>query len=133
MPEKIKYPTWLYHETENPRIFKTEATAEAALDDGWYDSPAKVPGFLTRAGLAPGGPTEVQAIGELVGVGVELANLIASIDANTKAENCRIVELAYGEDWATGDNGKLNAADLKLAVQMRLQAEPPQDESSPAS
>lgn len=130
---KKNYRAWLYHEKEQPRIFEGEEAAEAALDDGWYDSPAKVPGFLGRVGIENPEPTQVQAIGEVVDTGVELANLIANIEGNSKPQNARIIELAYGEDWTKGDQGKLNAADLKLAVQMRLQAEPPKDESQPAS
>lgn len=36
-----KFPCWRYHETESPRIFKTEDDLLQA-GDGWHDSPAKV-------------------------------------------------------------------------------------------
>lgn len=126
------YRAWRYHETEAPRIFEDQAAADA-LDDGWYDSPAKVPGFLNRVGIPTPTPLEVQATGELVEVGVELSNLVANIEKGAKKDIYRLVELTWGEDWSTGPNSKLKVADLRTAVQMRLQAEPPKDESSPAS
>lgn len=35
--------TWLYHPTYGASLFLEEAQHEAALEDGWYDTPAKFP------------------------------------------------------------------------------------------
>ena len=32
--------TWLYHQTEKPRVFQTAGEVEAALAEGWADTPA---------------------------------------------------------------------------------------------
>lgn len=41
MSEKIEFPKWKYHASEEARIVKS-AEAEAALGAGWVDSPAEV-------------------------------------------------------------------------------------------
>lgn len=34
------HPTWLFHPTEEPRVFTDKAEADQALADGWADTPA---------------------------------------------------------------------------------------------
>lgn len=34
------HPTWLFHPTEDPRVFTDKAEVERALADGWADTPA---------------------------------------------------------------------------------------------
>ena len=34
------YPSWRYHRTEKPRLVRNSAE-DAALEDGWEDTPAK--------------------------------------------------------------------------------------------
>ena len=41
MELKIEYPKWLYHATEDPCLV-ADPEAEAALGDGWQESPAHV-------------------------------------------------------------------------------------------
>lgn len=37
------HPTWLFHATEEPRVFVDEQELAAALADGWADTPAVFP------------------------------------------------------------------------------------------
>lgn len=37
-----KFPAWLYHQTEAPRIFHDAETHDAAIEAGWVDTPAKL-------------------------------------------------------------------------------------------
>lgn len=41
--------TWLYSRTEAPRIFRSAAEVDAALADGWADTPAAFDGQGTSA------------------------------------------------------------------------------------
>lgn len=34
------HPTWLFHATEEPRVFRDAQEANDALRDGWADTPA---------------------------------------------------------------------------------------------
>jgi hypothetical protein len=60
----LLYPVWRYHPTR-PALIVYDATEDAALGPGWYDSPAKCPPVnatpLEAApppvpAMAPGGP-----------------------------------------------------------------------------
>lgn len=37
-----KFPAWLYHQTEEPRVFHDAESHDAAIEAGWVDTPAKL-------------------------------------------------------------------------------------------
>lgn len=38
----MKFPAWLYHPTEEARIFHDADSHDGAIEDGWVDTPAKL-------------------------------------------------------------------------------------------
>lgn len=37
-----RFPAWLYHATEEPKIFHDSESHDAAIEAGWVDTPAKL-------------------------------------------------------------------------------------------
>ncbi len=113
-------PCWLYHATEKPIIVHNKTLLTEKMANGWYKSPAHVPGFIDTPGIAEtrqavkeahmagfkaheesADKAAVNEIGKKVQVVVDEAN--TAIQDRTKVkENLRELEKAileeFGED-----------------------------------
>lgn len=76
--------TWIYHETEEPKIVD-QSEAESYYDDGWADSPAK---FIktTDFGVEPTDVIAVQGLGESIQGVADYVNGSLNIDLMDKDE-----------------------------------------------
>jgi hypothetical protein len=95
MDKKI-YRTWIYHETEEPKIIN-DSEFEEYEKEGWADSPAKFVN-IKEAGIDVDDPDKVQQFGEAIEGVKNSLNGALNVDTMDKDELEAYAREHYGEE-----------------------------------
>lgn len=94
MAEKI-YKTWIYHETEEPKIINSDEF-ESYQKEGWADTPAAFVN-IEEAGIDVDDPGKVQQFGEAIEGVKDSLNGALNVDNMEKDELIAYASEHYGE------------------------------------
>lgn len=105
--------TWIYHETEEPKIVNTDE-AQAFYDDGWKDSPRY---FVktTDFNVEPDDAIKVQQLGETIEGVKDALNGALNLGEMTAKELLEYADVNYGKKLK-GKTKALRVAEIEKLI-----------------